>query len=117
MRTIIVAIAILIGGCSAFHEKPLPPSEATDVRLQVAWVDSIADIPKTYNADVNGASVWFDVSDQRYCTIYMIKPYGLNDFAGLQTLGHEVLHCTEGAFHNPGYSNFGAEEARSERLQ
>lgn len=117
MKYIITVILTLsVFGCSAFHEKPLPVSEATDVKLQVQWVDSRADLPKTYNADVNGTAVWFDANGQRYCTIYMIKPYGLNDFQGLQTLGHEVLHCTEGRFHNPGYSNFGAAESRMEKL-
>ena len=113
----LLPIVLLLSGCSAFHEKPLPPSEATDVRLQVSWVDSVADIPKTYNADVNGAAVWFDSDGKRYCTIYMVKPYGLDDFKGLQTLGHEALHCTEGTFHNPQYSNFGAQDSRLQRLQ
>jgi hypothetical protein len=117
MRPIILSLALILGGCSAFHEKPLPPSEATDVRLQVSWVDSVADIPKTTSTDVNGTAVYFDVDGQRYCTIYMVKPYNLNDFKGLQTLAHEVLHCTDGRFHNPAYSNFGAAESRMERLQ
>lgn len=116
MKVIIIMIAVLLGGCSAFHEKPLPPSEATDVRLQVVWVESINDIPRTSSADVNGTAIFFDVDGQRYCTIYLLKPYGLSDYARLNTLAHEVLHCTDGAFHNPEYSNFGAAADRMEKL-
>ena len=93
-------LVLLLSGCSAFHEKPLPASEATHIDLHVIWVDSAGDIP-SYIGEANGAAVYYDVGGQRYCTVYAFKPHNLDDFRALQTLGHEVLHCTDGEFHNP----------------
>ena len=100
-----IAIAIsfmFLSGCSAFHEKPLPPSEATHIDLDVVWVETESDLPG-YISEASGAAVYFDIDDKRYCTIYAIKPYNLDDFKHLNTLGHELLHCTDGNFHNPVY--------------
>ena len=96
----LLIMSLFLSGCSVFHEKPLPASEATHIDLHVIWVDSAGDIP-SYIGEANGAAVYYDVGGQRYCTVYAFKPHSLDDFRALQTLGHEVLHCTDGKFHNP----------------
>ena len=114
MRAIIIMIAVLLGGCSAFHEKPLPPSEATEVLLDVRWVESVDDIPIPYVArrDVEGYTVWVDINDKRKCTIWAVKPYNADDFKHLNTLGHELLHCTDGHYHGRTRDKNGSEMLR-----
>ena len=97
----LLIMSLFLTGCSAFHEKPLPPSESTNILLDVVWVDSIKEIPRTGKRDARGAAIWQAVKGQRKCTIYAFKPYNLDDFKGLQVLGHELLHCTDGNFHSP----------------
>ena len=99
----IVLTFMFLSGCSAFHEKPLPPSEAKHIDLDVVWVESVKDMPTYMDETVQGRAVYFDIDGMRHCTIYAIKPYNLDDFKHLNTLGHELLHCTDGKFHNPVY--------------
>lgn len=116
----LIMLALLMSGCTVFHEKPLPPSEATHVDLQVVWVDSYSDLPG-YIQDsatlVTGAAIYYDVEDiegdmKRHCTVWVIKPYNINDFKNLQSLGHEVLHCTDGKYHGRDGSAMAHEEFR-----
>lgn len=90
----------MMSGC--IHEKPLSASQATDIILTVKWVHSEYEIPRNNNdwrTTTVGAAEYFDLDGKRYCTVYLFKPYNDNDFKALNTLGHEILHCTDGAYH------------------
>ena len=108
----IVLTFMFLSGCSAFHEKPLPPSEFTDLIVDVNWVDSYDDIPRYASEHVGGAAIYYEVDGKRYCSIYTVKPYNAGDFENLNTLGHELLHCTDGNFHNPVYDKNSREDRR-----
>ena len=96
----IVLVCIALTGC--IHEKPLPASQSTEFNVTIQWVESESEIPvdaRNYRGDVDGYSVWFDRGGTRHCIIYAYKPYNVDDFNNLNSLGHELLHCTDGHYH------------------
>lgn len=114
MRGLVLALALLMGGCSAFHEKPLPPSEATKIDVDIRWVETADDIPlpAIVKRDAEGYAVWVDINKKRKCTIWAVKPYNADDFKHLNTLGHELLHCTDGHYHGRTRDMNGSEMLR-----
>ena len=95
-------IALFVTGCTSFHEKPLPESDTTSLIVEIVWVESDSDFPlrNAYREDQRGLAVYADGFDgKRWCKIYAYKPYGVDDFKHLNTLGHELLHCTDGRYH------------------
>ena len=49
---------------------------------------------------VLGCSKWREVDGQRTCTIYSQAPRNEADVQRFATLGHELMHCTDGNWHD-----------------
>lgn len=64
----------------------------TEFNLKIRWLDDEA---------INVASRAERGIASKTCTIYAAKPYGLGDFKRMTILAEELLHCTDGEFHNP----------------
>lgn len=55
-----------------------------------------------YNEGRDTVAYALAVYTEKECTIYVSEPEGRNDIEGLSTLGHEVLHCFKGCYHEGG---------------
>src|SRR5215510_8547813 len=93
----LIAALLLLCGCAATRPQE---SGAITVRWQMA---SLAEVNEICNAGVSAKhrkSVWgcyrrtFD-----QCTVYTASPDSREDAQLHDTLGHEVRHCFQGAFH------------------
>ena len=49
---------------------------------------------------IRGCSKWTDSSAGRVCNIYAPKPRSEADSQAFMTLGHELLHCFDGNWHD-----------------
>jgi hypothetical protein len=49
---------------------------------------------------IAGCSKWSEAGGQRTCTIYASTPRDERDKERFATLGHELMHCTDGAWHD-----------------
>jgi len=90
----------VVSGCSTVKTEPSAP-------IQVVW-SSVDDVQAACE-DVSGrrevfrilgCSKWRDSGGQRTCTIYAPTPRSETDLQRFATLGHELMHCTDGAWHD-----------------
>ena len=49
---------------------------------------------------IMGCSKWREAGGQRTCTIYAQAPRNETDVQRFATLGHELMHCTDGNWHD-----------------
>ena len=49
---------------------------------------------------IRGCSKWSDASNGRTCNIYAREPKSEMDTQAFATLGHELMHCFEGNWHD-----------------
>ena len=49
---------------------------------------------------IRGCSKWSDASSGRTCNIYAREPKNERDTQAFATLGHELMHCLEGNWHD-----------------
>lgn len=49
---------------------------------------------------IRGCSKWSDASSGRTCNIYAREPKSEMDTQAFATLGHELMHCMEGNWHD-----------------
>jgi hypothetical protein len=49
---------------------------------------------------VMGCSRWREADGRRTCTIYAAAPRSEADTQRFATLGHELMHCTDGSWHD-----------------
>lgn len=97
MRKLFLAFALFFIMISAQAE------EMHEVKLTVVYVDSVHEIPVPITSkfgyakgyELGSAFVKDDV-----CKIYVLKPASRFDTKRMEILGHEVMHCTNGAYHN-----------------
>jgi len=75
--------------------------------VNVTWVSDPIDVETAFNYRelTTGIRVQgFTNTKNKFgggdCTIYLHKPIGADDTYQIQVLGHEVLHCFVGQFHN-----------------
>ena len=71
----------------------------TNFRLELPWVEDYQVYGVTGVMFSEGVTQWYDQGDTRNCYIFIKKPYGPKDYRQIYILGHELLHCTEGAYH------------------
>ena len=100
MRFVVLLIAIALAGCSTVK------SEA-DAPVQIVWqkVDDAHAACEEVSGRreifrIMGCSKWRDVGGQRTCTIYAQTPRTEADVQRFATLGHELMHCTDGNWHD-----------------
>ena len=93
-----VAVALLLAGCAS------PPPERND-RMEVVWlrVDDVQRVcqglagRKEFLA-ILGCSRWS--AEHQRCEIYAPEPRSERDLQRFATLGHELMHCFDGNWHD-----------------
>lgn len=106
---IILFLGVLIGwfGNNVLHvEQTVPIATGAEVYEEdknISWVSNTSDVENAFSdhlmqtgTRVKGLSVWNDND----CTIYAYEPKDVNDFERMETLGHELLHCFRGSYHD-----------------
>ena len=91
---------LLLGGCAS----PQPPLQ-DDGRVEVVWlrVDDVQRVCQGLSGrkeflSILGCSRWS--AGQRRCEIYAPAPRTEQDLQRFATLGHELMHCFEGNWHD-----------------
>lgn len=97
-----ILLLVLLAGCAT----PEPPRGGT---VDVVWLrveDPQAACQKLSKRvelfRVLGCSRWNDVrpDGSRVCTIYAPMPRSERDSERMATLGHELMHCFDGSWHD-----------------
>ena len=86
----------LLVGCVA--SEPLPKSYQNQFDLTVNWEDNpTLSAPKELEqlGELNG----YTAVGKGECIITAKKPTGEGDYPALETLGHELFHCTDQNYH------------------
>ena len=115
MRALLLGLALLAG--PAWSDPIRPTLELAAVRLEVTWVHSsseLARIRRQYERPVGdsrsragigggldqlrGFSVLGKRNGEYVCLVYIYKPLILDDDR-TRALGHEMLHCLLGEYH------------------
>ena len=91
----LLPMLFLLTGCASFAES----EQTDDINLTITWVEDYQVYGVTGVMFSEGVTQWYDQGDTRNCYIFMKKPYGPKDYRQIYILGHELLHCTEGAYH------------------
>ena len=99
MRVFALLLFVLTG-CTTVHDQPSSP-------VQVVWqnVDDVQAACEEASGKrelfrILGCSKWRDIGGQRTCTIYAAAPRNENDLQRFATLDHELMHCTDGNWHD-----------------
>jgi len=97
---ILALLVLALTGCATAKVEPSAP-------IHVVW--STVDDVQAACEDVSGrrevfrilgCSKWRESEGQRTCTIYAPAPRNENDLQRFATLGHELMHCTDGNWHD-----------------
>jgi len=97
---LLLPILLALAGCATVKDEPSLP-------VHVVW-QSVDDVQATCEEvsgrrevfRILGCSKWRDVAGQRTCTIYAQAPRNEADLQRFATLGHELMHCTDGNWHD-----------------
>ena len=100
MRLLAAAAFLLVTGCAA---APAGPVRAE--RVEVVWTKA-EDIQRVCEGlsgrkeflSILGCSRWSE--DRGRCEIYAAAPRSERDVERFATLGHELMHCFEGSWHD-----------------
>jgi hypothetical protein len=93
-------LLVLLAGCATVKDETTMP-------VHVVW-QNVDDVQATCEEisgrrevfRILGCSKWRDVGGQRTCTIYAQAPRDERDLQRFATLGHELMHCTDGNWHD-----------------
>ena len=99
MRSFAILL-VLLAGCATVKDDPSMP-------VHVVW-QNVDDVQATCEEisgkrevfRILGCSKWRDIGGQRTCTIYAQAPRDERDLQRFATLGHELMHCTDGNWHD-----------------
>ena len=92
--------ALALAGCSTVNEEASTPvhvvwQNVDDVQAACEEISGRREVFR-----ILGCSKWRDVAGQRTCTIYARAPRDERDVQRFATLGHELMHCTDGNWHD-----------------
>jgi len=93
-------LLVLLAGCATVKDETTMP-------VHVVW-QNVDDVQATCEEisgrrevfRILGCSKWREVAGQRTCTIYAQAPRDERDVQRFATLGHELMHCTDGNWHD-----------------
>ena len=104
MKYFLILVAILVPACST------APAAAPEAGVAVVWnrvedphatCESLSGRKSFFN--VLGCSHWSEPAAQgapRVCSIYAPAPRNERDLQRFATLGHELMHCFDGNWHD-----------------
>jgi hypothetical protein len=100
LRFSILPVFLVLAACATLKEEPSTPvrvvwSNVDDVQAACEEVSGRREVFR-----VLGCSKWREADGQRTCTIYAPAPRNEKDFQRFATLGHELMHCTDGNWHD-----------------
>lgn len=107
MKVVILTLIFITGAYFFWgNEKPIKQSHnwaGEPIKLTVYYTDNIDEkykslVSKTDSYNREGFSIWYP--EDKECVVYSKKPRSMNDSDRFVTLGHELLHCTDGSFHS-----------------
>ena len=100
MRVVVFLMAMALAGCSTVKNE-------ADAPVQIVWqkVDDVHAACEEISGRreifrIMGCSKWREAGGQRTCTIYAQAPRNESDVQRFATLGHELMHCTDGNWHD-----------------
>ena len=99
MRSLAILL-VFLAGCATVRDEASTP-------VHVVW-QNVDDVQATCEElsgrrevfRILGCSKWRDIGGQRTCTIYAQAPRDERDLQRFATLGHELMHCTDGNWHD-----------------
>jgi len=100
LRFFLFFALLVVAGCSTTKDEPSTPvhvvwSNVDDVQAACEDVSGRREVFR-----ILGCSKWREAGGQRTCTIYAPAPRSESDTQRFATLGHELMHCTDGAWHD-----------------
>ncbi len=98
-RLVFIFVLLLLPGCAA---STAPGSDVAIVWNRVddpqVACEGLAGRREFFK--IMGCSKWREASNRRECVIYAPEPRDERDKERFVTLGHEVMHCFEGNWHD-----------------
>ena len=99
MRSFAILL-VLLAGCATVKDETTMP-------VHVVW-QNVDDVQATCEEisgrrevfRILGCSKWREIAGQRTCTIYAQAPRDERDLQRFATLGHELMHCFDGNWHD-----------------
>jgi hypothetical protein len=100
LRVFFLSLLFLAGCSTAVKDEAATPvhivwNKVDDVQAACEGASGRREIFK-----ILGCSKWREASGQRTCTIYAPAPRDERDRERFATLGHELMHCTDGNWHD-----------------
>jgi hypothetical protein len=100
VRIFIFLASLTLTACAAVKEEPSTPvhvvwQKVDDVQAACEGASGKRELFK-----ILGCSKWREAGGQRTCTIYAQAPRNEADTQRFATLGHELMHCTDGNWHD-----------------
>lgn len=98
MKTLIAIVcALLVFGCA----DTVPLQHTTDYKtMTITWVRTWPSNPAGGACGSGDAVGCAKRTSPTSCTIWAVEPTSIQDTNRMDTIGHEVLHCFLGKFHD-----------------
>ena len=99
MRALALLVFVL-AGCAAVKDEPSTPVHIVWQKVDDVQAACEGASGKREMFRILGCSKWREDGGQRTCTIYAQSPRNETDTQRFATLGHELMHCMEGNWHD-----------------
>ena len=101
MRAAFALLLVVLPGCASV------PQERPGDQVAIVWhrVDNPHAVCESLSGrkaffNIHGCSRWSDARGVRTCEIYVSQPQNERDLQRFATLGHELMHCFDGNWHD-----------------
>ena len=100
-KTVLIALLLLVPACASTTNEPRDTVALVWNRVEDPHAACQELTGKKEIYAIRGCSKWNDsAADVRVCNVYARLPKNENDTQAFATLGHEVMHCFEGNWHD-----------------
>ena len=100
MRLAALLAAAALAGCAAVTTEPGAPVQVVWQKVDDAQAACEGAAGRRELFRVLGCSRWREAGGARTCTIYAPMPRNERDKERFATLGHELMHCMDGNWHD-----------------
>lgn len=111
VSVMVAVFVIFLVSCSDQYSPPIDPQvnfEGVNIDVTIYFYDDRSAFQR--QADKRGLEIvsgfadasWFVNLTNPACEIHMMRVRGVSDYERMTTLGHELLHCVYGLYHEPG---------------